>query len=94
MISVEIVDKIANLARLAIKPEQKDAAAKSLTDILDYVEKLSKVDTSGVNPTAYITADCGVLRDDITKEELSQEAALQNAPSAKKLHFATPKVIG
>lgn len=94
MIDIEIVDKIADLARLAIDQKQKEESAKSLADILDYVEELSKVDTSGVKPTAYVAANCDVLRDDVPGTEFSQEIALQNAPNAKKGHFAVPKVIG
>jgi aspartyl-tRNA(Asn)/glutamyl-tRNA(Gln) amidotransferase subunit C len=94
MIDDEVVDKIANLARLAIKPEQKEASAKSLADILDYVEELSKVDTTGIKPAAYMTGCGDVLRDDKIACEFLQETALSNAPLAKKGHFAVPKVIG
>ena len=94
MIDIETVDKIANLARLAIDEKQREKSAKSLADILNYVEELSKVDTSNVRPTAYMAAQCDVLRDDVVLNEFSQEVALQNAPCAKKGHFAVPKVIG
>lgn len=94
MIDVETVDKIANLARLEMNAKQKENAAKSLADILDYVEELSKVDTSGVKPAVFAADRQDVLRDDAAAEEFSQETALQNAPSAKKGHFAVAKVLG
>ncbi|MCL1946208.1 MAG: Asp-tRNA(Asn)/Glu-tRNA(Gln) amidotransferase subunit GatC [Chitinivibrionia bacterium] len=94
MIEIAEVDKIANLARLAMSEEQKKESAKSLAEILDYVETLAKVDTTGVKPTAYAQATHDVLRDDIAGIEFSQEEALTNAPVAKKGHFAIPKVIG
>jgi len=94
MVDIETVDKIANLARLEMNAAQKEKAAKSLADILDYVEELSKVDTSGVKPTAFAAVARDVLRDDAVMAEFSQETALQNAPSAKKGHFAVAKVLG
>jgi aspartyl-tRNA(Asn)/glutamyl-tRNA(Gln) amidotransferase subunit C len=94
MVNIETVDKIANLARLEMDAQQKEKAAKSLADILDYVEELSGVDTSGIKPTAFTESARDVLRDDEAKEEFSQETALQNAPNAKKGHFAVAKVLG
>ena len=94
MIETAQVDKIANLARLVMDDKQKKESAESLAEILDYVEKLAKVDTTGIKPTAYMLAERDVLRDDAAGAEFSQEEALSNAPAAKKGHFAIPKVIG
>jgi aspartyl-tRNA(Asn)/glutamyl-tRNA(Gln) amidotransferase subunit C len=94
MVEISVVDKIANLARIAMNNEEKEKSAKLLTRILDYIEELAKVDTTDVKPTAYMVATHDVLRDDVVGVEFSQEEALKNAPLAKKGHFAIPKVIG
>jgi len=94
MIDIALVDKIANVARIEMNDEEKKESAKSLAEMLDYVEELTKIDTTGVKPAAYMVASHDVLRDDVAGGELSQKEALKNAPLAKKGHFAIPKVIG
>jgi len=93
MIGIADVEKIADLAKIAINDEQKNEAAKSLAGILEYVDALTKVDTTSVKPSAYMSAACDVLRDDKVGIQFSQKDALVNAPAAKKGHFAIPKVI-
>lgn len=91
---ISTIENIANLAKIAMNDTQTKEMAKSFDEILDYVEVLQKVDTTGVEPMAYMIAKRDVLRDDITGVEFSQEEALENAPIAKKGHFAIPKVLG
>ena len=94
MVSVQEIEKIANTARIAMDGGQKENAVKWLSQILSYVQDLENIDTAGVEPTTYMTANRDVLRDDVAGVEFSQEEALKNAPCAKKGHFAIPKVIG
>jgi aspartyl-tRNA(Asn)/glutamyl-tRNA(Gln) amidotransferase subunit C len=93
MVDIETVDKIANLARLEMDAQQKEKAAKSLADILDYVEELSKVDTSGVKPTAFAAADRDVLRDDEAVAELSQETRCKMRRAPKKVILPLRKCL-
>lgn len=58
------VEKIALLARLGLSEEEKEIFAKQLSSILDYVEKLNEVDTTGVEPTAQVTGLENVMRED------------------------------
>lgn len=85
------VKKVADLARLA-EGEAEDYA-RQLTKILGHVEKLSEVDTSGVEPTSGgLQAGAGA-REDAVRESLPQATALSNAPQSEKGCFKVPQVI-
>jgi len=94
MVDEKTVDKIANLSRLEIAPEQKAYMQEQLGKILHYVEQLQEVDTTGVEATAFLVPEHDSLRDDMAVESLSVDSALSNGPTVTKGHFAIPKVIG
>ncbi len=94
MVDITTVDKIANLARLEFTDEQKPYMAEQLGKILEYVEQLQQVDTTGVEPTAFMVPEHDSLRDDIAVPSFSVDVALGNGPAVTKGHFAVPKVIG
>ena len=94
MVDIETVEKITNLARLELSDADKQAMADEMGKILEYVEQLQKVDTAGVEPTAYMESERDVLRDDVPHKSLSPEELLKNGPKVSKGHFAVPKVIG
>ena len=90
------VEYVAKLANLAITEEEKDTLIGQLNSILEYVEQLSSVDTSQVEPTAQVVfTESGTesMRDDSPRVTFSQEDSLQNAPSKGAGHFKVPKVI-
>ena len=88
------VEHIARLARLHLSPEEIDAYTRELTVILEYVDQLRAVDTTGVEPREqFITAE-NVFRDDVVKPSLPREQALANAPDHDGEYFHVPKVIG
>src|SRR4051794_13649198 len=78
------IDYVANLARLALTPEEKVRYARQLGDILHYVEKLKEVDVTGVEPTAHAAPVFNVWRDDIPQAGLTVEQALRNAPAQRQ----------
>lgn len=71
-LSKEQVEKIALLARLGLKEEEKEVFAKQLSSILDYVEKLKEVETQGIEPTAQVTGLVNVYREDEVLEQSSE----------------------
>ncbi|MFQ5441488.1 MAG: Asp-tRNA(Asn)/Glu-tRNA(Gln) amidotransferase subunit GatC [Thermodesulfobacteriota bacterium] len=84
---------VAELARLALSEEEIELYTGQIKRILKYVEKLSEVDTTGVEPTTYTVALRSVGREDIVKESISQEEALLNAPEKGRGCFRVPKII-
>ncbi len=87
------VKKVAKLANLPLSNEEKEKYADQLSNILDYIEQLNKVDTSNVEPTFNVTGQANVMREDTTAPCLSQEEALSNAPKKKNGMFETKGVF-
>jgi aspartyl-tRNA(Asn)/glutamyl-tRNA(Gln) amidotransferase subunit C len=87
------IDHVAHLARLALTPEEKARFAGQLVGVLHHFEQLSKVDVTGVEPTAHAFAVSNVWAEDIVQHGLSVELALKNAPAQRQNMFAVPKVI-
>lgn len=89
----ETVDKIAHLARLEFENESKEAMVKDMNNMLGFIDKLNELDTSAVEPLIYMSDEVNVLREDVVKQEITQEEALKNAPKKDSDYFKVPKVI-
>lgn len=85
--------KVADLARLALTENETELYTTQLTRILGYVEKLSELDTTGVEPTTYTVPLKAAFRDDAVREPLPREEALNNAPEQERGCFKVPKII-
>lgn len=92
-IDLKTVDKLADLAKLEFDEEGKKEIAKDLNRIVEFVEKLSELDTSKVEPLIYLSEDTNVMRDDVVKQEITQQEALKNAPVKDSDYIKVPKVI-
>ena len=87
------VRTIAQLARIRVADEQLDVLAGELSGIIQWVEQLAELDTSGVEPMTSVTAMTLKLRaDDITDGGV-RNAVLANAPETVEGFFAVPKVV-
>ena len=84
---------VAALARLTIAEADVDKFARNLADVLDHVERLGRVDTTDVPPTAHAVDVENAFREDVEAGHLDREAALENAPEAEDGSFVVPKVI-
>ncbi len=92
-IDIKTVDKIASLSKLEFNGEEKEAIVKDMNKMLDFVSKLSEVDTEGVKPLIHITDEVNVLRPDEIRIEITQKEALKNAPKKDSTYFKIPKVL-
>ena len=87
------VRRIAHLARLAVSDAEVVSAGGQLNGILDMVETLRAVDTSGVEPMAHAVDMGQRLRED-TVTETDRRAAYQRiAPAVEDGLYLVPKVI-
>ena len=84
---------VANLARIALTPEEEARLGSQLGDILGYVKKLEELDVSDVEPMAHAVPLDNVLRADEVQPSISNEEALANAPKAAKGLFVVPKIV-
>ena len=89
----ELIDKLANLARLQFKNEEKEGLKKDLGQMISFIDKLNELDTEGVEPLLHISPRVNVLREDEVEGSVSREEALMNAPEENGEFFLVPKVI-
>jgi aspartyl-tRNA(Asn)/glutamyl-tRNA(Gln) amidotransferase subunit C len=87
------VDKVALLSRLRLDDDELDRMTEQLGAILGYVERLSEVNTSGVEPMAHAVERTNVFRDDVETPMLPREAALANAPKSDGQFFLVPQIL-
>lgn len=92
-ITDQLVDNLANLARLEFAAADKEDLKADLQRMIAFIEKLDAVDTTGVEPLLHISNRVNVLRNDEVKGSISREEALLNAPSKNNEFFLVPKVI-
>ncbi len=92
-ISEAEVKKVARLARLAVPDERLAAYTQNLCNILDLVDQLSAVDTTGVEPMAHPLDMMQRLRDDVVTETDHREKYQSVAPEVENGLYLVPKVI-
>ena len=92
-VDIATVRKIAGLARIAVSDAEAEAIVPELNTILDMVEQLKEVDTTGIEPLAAVIPNHLRLRDDVVTDGGIRDAVLANAPQAEHGFFAVPKVI-
>ncbi|MBO61190.1 MAG: Asp-tRNA(Asn)/Glu-tRNA(Gln) amidotransferase GatCAB subunit C [Verrucomicrobiales bacterium] len=84
---------VANLARIALTPEEEARLGSQLGDILGYVKKLEELDVSDVEPMAHAVPLDNVLRADEVQPSITNEEAMANAPNKANGLFVVPKIV-
>ena len=95
-ITEQEVRRVAELANLALTPDEIARMARDMDGILSHMDQLNELDTSGVAPMAQVLYDAGetaTLREDVERPTLSNTEAVANAPLAGGGYFKVPKVI-
>ena len=93
-IDTKTVDRIAELSKLEFNNEEKKAILKDMNQMLAFIDQLKEVDTENIAPLIHMTEDVNILRDDESIVRVSQQEALENAPSKDSTYFKIPKVLG
>lgn len=92
-ITREEVRHIAKLARLQFDEEDEEQLANEMSRILEHMDKLNELDTTGVPPMSHVLDVENVFREDEVEQRIDREQALQNAPDADEEYIRVPKVI-
>ncbi|MBT3311229.1 MAG: Asp-tRNA(Asn)/Glu-tRNA(Gln) amidotransferase subunit GatC [Desulfobacterales bacterium] len=92
-ISKKEVINVVKLARIDIEEGALDKFAGQIGKILEYIDTLNNVDTTGVKPTSHAISLTNALREDELKESINRDDALYNAPEKEDGFFVVPKVI-
>lgn len=96
MVTKDEVKKVADLAKLEFASEELDALTTELNAVLGYIDQLSELDVSNVEPLENLneaTTEQSALRRDMVRPSLSMEDALRNAPKSADQYFLVPKVL-
>jgi len=93
VISDETIEYVGILAKLELSEEEKENAKKDMEEMLDYIDKLGELDTSGVEPLSHVFPVHNVFREDEVNEHDGRENTLVNAPERNGDSFVVPKTI-
>jgi aspartyl-tRNA(Asn)/glutamyl-tRNA(Gln) amidotransferase subunit C len=90
----EEVVKLARLARLSLTDNEVDEFSRELSEILQYVEQLQKIDITGLEPTHQVTGLTNVMRDDIMQSYgYEPRELLKNVPATKNSYIKVKRMI-
>ena len=92
-VNEELVDHLARLSRLHYSASEKKEILADLEQMIQFVEKLNELDTSGLEPVLHMSHEENRLRSDSIKGSITTPEALKNATDSQGSFFTVPKVI-
>lgn len=87
------VRRVARLARLRFSDDEEERLADQMSRILDYMNQLNELDTSGVPPMSHVLDEANVFRSDEPEQRINAEQALRQSADADDKYFRVPRVI-
>ena len=93
-ISDETIDYVGILAKLELSAKEKEDAKADMEKMLDYIDTLNELDTSGIEPMSPVFPVNNVFREDVVTNGNQMEDTLANAPQRSGDSFKVPKTIG
>ena len=93
IISDETIEYVGILAKLELSGEEREQAKKDMGSMLDYIDKLGELDTTGVEPMSHVFPVDNVFREDVVTNGDMREDILKNAPGEKDGMFIVPKTF-
>lgn len=92
-VDLQTVKRVARLARIAVSDEEASRMTGELNTILGFVEQLSEVDVSGVEPMTSVTPMEMRKRQDAVTDGNKAVDIVANAPATEENFFLVPKVV-
>lgn len=93
VISDEVIEYVGILAKLELSDEDKENAKDDMASMLDYIDKLGELDTTGVEPMSHIFPVNNVMREDVVTNGDGSANSLKNAPESNGEAFVVPKTV-
>ena len=87
------IEHVTKLARLKLTDTEKEKFSKQMETIIEHIEKLNKLDTQNVEPTAHIMGLNNVFREDVAAKNLTDQDPVNESPAHSKGHYEVPKII-
>lgn len=92
-ISKKDIEHVAELARIYISDEEKVSLEGELSSIIDFADKLSELDTTGIEPAAHAIHVQNVFRNDEVVPSYKRDELIENAPEKQAGCFAVPRIV-
>ena len=93
IISDETIEYVGILAKLELSQGEREQAKADMGRMLDYIDKLGELDTTGVEPMSHVFPVQNVFREDVVTNNDMREQMLLNAPAEKDGMFVVPKTF-
>ncbi len=93
IITDETIEYVGILSKLDLSEEEKEEAKKDMGRMLDYIDMLNELDTTGVEPMSHVFPVQNVFREDVVTNGDEKDAVLANAPEKLNGMFVVPKTI-
>lgn len=93
IISDETIEYVGILAKLELSEEEKEQAKKDMGSMLDYIDKLNELDTTGVEPMSHVFPVDNVFREDVVTNGDDRDEMLANVPQKKDGTYMVPKTF-
>jgi aspartyl-tRNA(Asn)/glutamyl-tRNA(Gln) amidotransferase subunit C len=92
MITTELVEHVAKLARLKLSEQEKATYTEQMAKIIEYFDELASIDTAGVEPMSHALPVLNVMREDEIVAPPGHEVMLKTAPDKEDSFFRVPKI--
>lgn len=92
-VDLKTVKRVAHLARIALNEDEAERMMGELNGILGFVEQLSELDVSGVEPMTSVTPMAMKKREDLVTDGGKADDIVANAPETDRNFFLVPKVV-
>ena len=93
IISDETIEYVGILAKLELDGQEREQAKKDMGEMLDYIDQLNELDTSGVEPMSHVFPVNNVFREDVVENGDDSDNMLKNAPDVKEQSYVVPKTV-
>lgn len=87
------IEYICALAGLELSLEERAQAKQDMARMLEHIDRLKELDTSGVEPLCHVMPLQNILREDVVTNGDESQALLQNAPCCKDGMFIAPRTF-
>jgi aspartyl-tRNA(Asn)/glutamyl-tRNA(Gln) amidotransferase subunit C len=92
-VTKDVIEYVAHLGRLELEPHEIEEYTAQLDSILEYMDKLNALNTTGVEPMSHAIPNVNVFRGDKVVESFSVDESVGNAPDRSGSFFKVPPII-
>jgi len=89
----KLLEYLEDLSCLTLSADEKTRLTHDLQEILDYMARLSEINTDGVVERSHPFDNVNVFRDDVTRPSFDRALILQNAPFSNDQMIIAPKTV-